>query len=115
MTDTICAQRKGGVYAITLNRPEAGNAVSDSMIVQLGDLLEAVDSTVRVITLEGAGSDFCVGGFVRRLVCVDRKAMPAKILSIGQRPHATPAKILPIGQRPDMSLMTRADCPPSTA
>jgi len=61
MTDAIRAERRGGVYAITLNRPEAGNAVSDSMIVQLGDLLEAVDSTVRVITIEGAGSDFCVG------------------------------------------------------
>jgi enoyl-CoA hydratase len=61
MTDAIRAGRKDGVYAITLNRPEAGNAVSDSMIVHLGDLLEAIDSTVRVITIEGAGSDFCVG------------------------------------------------------
>jgi enoyl-CoA hydratase len=61
MTDTIRAERKNGVYAITLNRPAAGNAVSDAMIVQLGDLLEAVDSTVRVITIEGAGADFCVG------------------------------------------------------
>ena len=61
MTDAIRAEHKDGVYAITLNRPAAGNAVSDPMIVQLGDLLEAVDSTVRVITLEGAGADFCVG------------------------------------------------------
>lgn len=61
MTDAIGAERKGDVYAITLNRPEAGNAVSDSMIVRLGDFLEAVNSTVRVITIQGAGSDFCVG------------------------------------------------------
>jgi enoyl-CoA hydratase len=61
MTDAIRAEQMGAVYAITLNRPEAGNAVSDSMIVQLGDFLEAVDSTVRVITIQGAGSDFCVG------------------------------------------------------
>jgi enoyl-CoA hydratase len=61
MTDAIRAERKGAVYAITLNRPATGNAVSDSMIVHLGDLLEAVDSTARVITIQGAGSDFCVG------------------------------------------------------
>ena len=61
MTDSIRAERKGAAYAITLNRPEAANAVSDSMIVRLGDLLETVDSSVRVITIQGAGSDFCVG------------------------------------------------------
>ena len=61
MTDAVCVERKGEVYAITLNRPETGNAASDPMIVQLGDILEAVDSTVRVITIKGAGSDFCVG------------------------------------------------------
>lgn len=61
MTDAILVERKGDVFAITLNRPETGNEVSDTMIVRLGDLLEAVDSTVRVITIQGAGSDFCVG------------------------------------------------------
>jgi len=61
MTDAVRAETKGAVYAITLNRPETGNAVSDAAIVRLGDLLEAVDPAVRVITLQGAGSDFCVG------------------------------------------------------
>ncbi len=61
MTDAVQAEQKGAVYAITLNRPETGNAVSDAAIVRLGDLLEAVDPAVRVITLQGAGSDFCVG------------------------------------------------------
>jgi len=61
MTDAVRAETKGAVYAITLNRPETGNAVSDAAIVRLGDLLEAVDPAVRVISLQGAGSDFCVG------------------------------------------------------
>jgi enoyl-CoA hydratase len=61
MKNAIRAERKGDVYAITLNRPKAGNALADPMIVHLGDLLEAVDPTVRVITIEGAGADFCVG------------------------------------------------------
>jgi enoyl-CoA hydratase len=61
MSEAIHAEQKGAVYAITLNRPEAGNALPDAAIIRLGDLLEAVDSSVRVITLQGAGSDFCVG------------------------------------------------------
>jgi enoyl-CoA hydratase len=61
MKDAIRAERDGGVYAMTLNRPETGNAVSDAMIVELGDLLETIDPAVGVITIEGAGSDFCVG------------------------------------------------------
>jgi enoyl-CoA hydratase len=61
MKNAIRTERKGDVYAITLNRPKAGNALSDPMIVHLGDILEAVDPAVRVITIEGAGADFCVG------------------------------------------------------
>ena len=72
MTEAIRAERKGAVYAITLNRPEAGNAVSDSMIVQLGDFLEAVDSTVRVITIQGPRA--FSGRGARHLALADRCA-----------------------------------------
>jgi len=61
MKNAVHAECDGRVCAITLNRPKTGNAVSDAMIVHLGDLLETVDPAVRVITIEGAGSDFCVG------------------------------------------------------
>lgn len=61
MSEPVIAERKGDVYAITLSNPESGNALSDPAIVQLGDLLAAVDSDLRVITIEGAGTDFCVG------------------------------------------------------
>ena len=61
MTDAVNGERKGDVYAITLNRPATGNALSDAAIARLGDLLQGVDSDVRIITLQGAGDDFCVG------------------------------------------------------
>ena len=61
MSEAVIAERKGDVYAITLNQPESGNALSDPVIVQLGDLLAAVDPAVRLITIQGAGGDFCVG------------------------------------------------------
>lgn len=61
MTEAVNAERKGDVYALTLNRPETGNALSDAAIVRLGDLLAAVDPAVRLITIQGKGADFCVG------------------------------------------------------
>jgi enoyl-CoA hydratase/carnithine racemase len=61
MTEAVSAERKGDVYAITLNRPETGNALSDAAIARLGDLLAAVDPAVRLITIQGSGADFCVG------------------------------------------------------
>jgi len=61
MSDAVHAATKDGVYAITLDRPATGNALSDAAIVRLGDLLEAVDPSAGLITIQGAGADFCVG------------------------------------------------------
>jgi enoyl-CoA hydratase/carnithine racemase len=49
-----------GVATITLNRPEAGNRLTNAMAAAVaGALREARES--RVILLRGAGTDFCVG------------------------------------------------------
>jgi enoyl-CoA hydratase len=61
MSDDILIARQGDVCTITLNRPDTGNAVPDSMIVELGDAFANVEPDVRVIVLRGAGHDFCVG------------------------------------------------------
>lgn len=61
MSETVRAETKNGVYAITLDRPDIGNALSDPEIVRLGDLLEAADPAAGLITIQGAGADFCTG------------------------------------------------------
>ncbi|MEC7299805.1 MAG: enoyl-CoA hydratase/isomerase family protein, partial [Pseudomonadota bacterium] len=55
-----------GVARITLNRPEAGNALNQSMADSLLEIALKVahDPEVRVVTLTGAGRMFCVGGDV---------------------------------------------------
>jgi len=61
---TILLARSQGVATITLNRPDAGNAID----VELAhDLLRAAieceeDRTVRCVLLNAAGPRFCVGG-----------------------------------------------------
>jgi enoyl-CoA hydratase/carnithine racemase len=52
-----------GVAVITLNRPEAYNAMSSSIIDGLGDAYRRCDEddAIRVVVVTGAGSVFCTG------------------------------------------------------
>ena len=54
--------RNGAVATLTLDRPEARNALEPAMMVELGELVTALplDGT-RVIILTGAGEIFCAG------------------------------------------------------
>ena len=65
--ETVTMARAAGVATLTLNRPEAFNALD----MTLGrDLFHAVleaddDATVRAIVVTGAGKAFCAGGDVK--------------------------------------------------
>lgn len=53
----------GAVAQLTLNAPEKLNALSDDMLAALKAELEAIetDSSIRVVTIGGAGKAFCAG------------------------------------------------------
>jgi enoyl-CoA hydratase/carnithine racemase len=61
---TIILEKKGGIAILTLNRPQALNAVSEQManelVTAVGDVAD--DDTVRVLVIKGAGRAFCAGG-----------------------------------------------------
>lgn len=52
-----------GVVTLTLNRPEAFNALSEAMLTALGGALDALakDETVRAVVLGASGKAFCAG------------------------------------------------------
>lgn len=54
---------------ITLNRPEASNAYSISMVSNLVEVLKHADADnlVRVIVITGAGKHFCAGGDIKAM------------------------------------------------
>jgi 2-(1,2-epoxy-1,2-dihydrophenyl)acetyl-CoA isomerase len=56
-----------GVATITLNRPDARNALSSTMKEELTDVVPAAvaDPAVRALILTGAGGVFCAGGVLR--------------------------------------------------
>jgi len=65
--------RQDGVAILTMNRPEARNALSQQM---LGALLEALprlaaDPDVGAIVITGAGGAFCAGGDVKGFAATD--------------------------------------------
>jgi enoyl-CoA hydratase/carnithine racemase len=53
----------GPVRRLTMNRPEALNALSEGLMAALGSALEgaAADDTVAVLIIRGAGRAFCAG------------------------------------------------------
>lgn len=58
-----------GCVCLTLNRPQAMNALSQALRQQLADQLErlALDDSLRVLVLTGAGRAFCAGVDLREI------------------------------------------------
>ena len=63
----LLAALEQGVLTLTMNRPEARNALSRPMIAALSAQLAAaeLDTAVKCIVLTGAGKGFCAGGDVK--------------------------------------------------
>src|SRR6185312_16047566 len=86
-TEDLLADLDGGVLTLTLNRPQARNAMSDEMnqalARQLGEA--TLDNDVRCIVLTGAGQGFCAGGDVKGMN--ERNAAGGGGLSVDQAIH----------------------------
>jgi enoyl-CoA hydratase/carnithine racemase len=62
--ETILVQGQDGIATVTLNRPEARNALNATVIRELGAALAQIDADAgsRVVVLQGAGARaFCAG------------------------------------------------------
>jgi crotonobetainyl-CoA hydratase len=62
-------ERRGNVLLITLNRPEARNAINASVSIAVGDALEEAqhDPEVRAVVITGAGQTFCAGADLKAI------------------------------------------------
>ncbi|MAJ80531.1 MAG: enoyl-CoA hydratase [Porticoccaceae bacterium] len=70
-----------GILTLTMNRPEARNALSAELLhglsTQLADAAQNTD--VRCIILTGAGKGFCSGGDVKAMAAMNSSARPMTI------------------------------------
>ncbi len=66
-TDHLIAELENGVLTLTMNRPDARNAMSGEMNAALQERLAdaELNPDVRCVVLTGAGKGFCAGGDVK--------------------------------------------------
>ncbi len=67
MTQDLLETIEGGIATLTMNRPEARNALTREMMLALSEALPrlANDAAVRLVVLTGSGAAFCSGGDVK--------------------------------------------------
>ena len=61
--ETILIEKRGQVDWLTLNRPEALNAITTPMVTELRDYFGGLseDKDTRIVVMRGAGRGFCAG------------------------------------------------------
>lgn len=67
MTDQLLIDVADGIATLTMNRPDARNAMTGEMLAALETAVRrfAADPDVRCVVLTGAGKAFCAGGDVK--------------------------------------------------
>ena len=73
--EAVAARVEGPVLYLTLNRPEARNAMSLRMVTELRLALATAEhsGTIRVVVLRGAGGHFCAGGDIKDMAAARMK------------------------------------------
>jgi crotonobetainyl-CoA hydratase len=69
-TPAVLVERRGNVLVITINRPEARNAINAAVSIGVGDALEEAqhDPDVRAVVITGAGDkSFCAGADLKAI------------------------------------------------
>ncbi|MBV9445294.1 MAG: crotonase/enoyl-CoA hydratase family protein [Streptosporangiaceae bacterium] len=78
-------EQRGHVLIVTMNRPEARNALSGPMLALMRQAWDQVDSdpSVRVCVLTGAGGSFCAGADLKAMTADhpgDREGMDLSVI-----------------------------------
>ena len=79
----LLEENNGGVLRLTLNRPEARNALSVGLMSALTEVLcgAAQDPQVRVVIIAGAGPAFCAGHDLREIRSDQRRETYERIFA----------------------------------
>lgn len=89
MSDLVLTSFEDGVAVVTINRPEARNAVNRAVadaVAEAVDQLDARDDLV-VGVITGAGGTFCAGADLKALAAGERSASPAAASAGSPRPR----------------------------
>ena len=89
-SEHLLAHEEDGVAVLTLNRPEARNAMNDGMTAGLATALDVAErsASIRAVVVTGAGGAFCAGGDVKNMAAGGSGASAAEQPSLDERIHA---------------------------
>jgi enoyl-CoA hydratase/carnithine racemase len=84
MTAMLLEERTDSVLRLTLNRPEARNALSLALMITLVEALgrATADPETRVIVIAGAGPAFCAGHDLRELRAAPRRETYERVFAL---------------------------------
>jgi 2-(1,2-epoxy-1,2-dihydrophenyl)acetyl-CoA isomerase len=90
--ETITLEKSGPTATISLNRPEARNAIVPQMMDDLWDAVRdaAADKQLRVLVLRGTGRDFCPGADLKAYVGSEQRATRPETFGISVILHEAP-------------------------
>ena len=93
MSDAVLTEAADGIGVITINRPQARNAVNGEVARGIAAAIDDFDarSDVRVLVLTGAGSSFCAGMDLKGFLAGDAPVAPGRgFAGITERPPVKP-------------------------
>ncbi|WP_157531247.1 crotonase/enoyl-CoA hydratase family protein [Mycobacterium sp. IS-1496] len=92
MSDEVLLERRGRTLIITINRPEARNAVNFAVSQGLADAVDELDSdtSLSVAILTGAGGNFCSGMDLKAFAAGERVDIPGRGIGFTERPPRKP-------------------------
>ena len=97
MTSTVLLEHKDGVATLTLNRPEARNALNNAMCADLSAALMtlAADESVRVVLIRANGPVFSAGADLKERQGMDDDGVRARRLKAFAAYHAIESLPMP--------------------
>jgi enoyl-CoA hydratase len=93
MSEAVLTEVSDGIAVITINRPEARNAVNGDVARGIAAAIDELESRpdVRVLILTGAGGTFSAGMDLKGFLSGDTPVVPGRgFAGIAQRPPAKP-------------------------
>lgn len=77
MAEPVLVETVGATRLVTINRPEARNALTRAVILGVTEAMRAAsaDAAVRCVVLTGAGGHFCAGADLRQNIMDDPQLM----------------------------------------
>jgi enoyl-CoA hydratase len=93
---TILYSVNGGIATLTLDRPDARNALNDAMCEDLRRVAAAVEPSVRLVFVRGNGPVFCAGADVKERAGMSLDQVRARRLKAFAAYHALESLPMPV-------------------